>query len=195
MPSHAEIFDNIYRNDLWRCGSGSGSREELTRDYRTFLQNFMRENRIASVVDLGCGDWQFSRHMDWTGIDYTGVDVSSVVLAATKAFSREGVRFLHANAVTDPLPAADLLIAKDVLQHWSNADILAFLPRLQNYRVALFTNGFPRHALAYVNCDMPTCFQYRPIDLSRPPFSLPGQWVFSFQAGDPKMVFRWSRVG
>ena len=114
MPSHAEIFDSVYRNDLWRGGSGSGSREEVTRGYRNFLQNFMREHHIASVVDLGCGDWQFSRHMDWTGIDYTGVDVSSVVLKDTKMFSRDGVRFLNANGVTDPLPAADLLIAKDV---------------------------------------------------------------------------------
>ena len=193
MPSHAEIFDNVYRNNLWRGGSGSGSREDLTRGYRTFLQNFMRDQHIASVVDLGCGDWQFSRHVDWTGIDYTGVDVSSVILGATKAFARDGIRFLNANAVSDPLPAADLLIAKDVFQHWSNADILAFLPRLQNYRVALITNGFPRHAMAYVNADMPTSFQYRPVDLSRPPFKLAGQWVYSFEAGDPKMVFQWSR--
>ena len=194
MPSHADIFDNVYRNDLWRGGSGSGSREDLTRDYRTFLQNFMRGNRIASVVDLGCGDWQFSRHIDWTGIDYSGVDVSSVVLGATKTFSREGVRFLHANAVTDPLPAADLLIVKDVLQHWSNADILAFLPQLQNYRVALITHGFPRQALAYVNCDMPTGFHYRPVDPGKPPFNVKGQFVFKFHAGDPKLIFQWTRM-
>jgi hypothetical protein len=81
-----------------------------------------------------------------------------------------------------------------VLQHWSNADILAFLPQLQNYWVALITNGFPEHALAYVNHDMPTGFQYRPIDPSKPPSNLLGQWVFSFQAGDPKLVFQWSRT-
>lgn len=194
MPSHLDIFDNIYRNDLWRGGSGSGSREEMTRDYRAFLQKFLSDNRIASVVDLGCGDWQFSRHMDWMGIDYTGVDVSSVVLEATRNYSRDGVRFLHANAVTDALPAADLLIVKDVFQHWSNADILAFLPQLQNYRTALITNGFPEQAMTLVNRDMPAGFQYWPIDLTRPPFSLAGQWVFSFRAGDPKLVFQWSRA-
>ena len=147
MPSHAEIFDDIYRNNLWHGGSGSGSREEMTREYRAFLRTFVHDNQIASVVDLGCGDWQIARHLDWTGIDYTGVDVSSVVLNDTKSFAREGVRFLHANAVTDPLPAADLLIVKDVLQHWSNADILAFLPRLQNYRLALITNWISRTPL------------------------------------------------
>jgi SAM-dependent methyltransferase len=194
MPSHAEIFDDIYRNNLWHGGSGSGSREEMTREYRAFLRTFVHDNQIASVVDLGCGDWQIARHLDWTGIDYTGVDVSSVVLNDTKSFAREGVRFLHANAVTDPLPAADLLIVKDVLQHWSNADILAFLPRLQNYRLALITNGFPEHAAAYVNHDMPAGFHYRPVDPTRSPFNLAGRWVFSFHAGEPKLVFQWSRT-
>jgi SAM-dependent methyltransferase len=141
MPSHAEIFDDIYRSDAWSGGSGMGSREELTRDYRTFLQYFLNDNHIKSVVDLGCGDWQFSRHMDWTGIDYTGLDVSTLALERAQAFARPGIRFAQVNAVTDPLPAAEILIVKDVLQHWSNADIQAFLPQLRNYRGALITNG------------------------------------------------------
>jgi hypothetical protein len=34
MSSHGEIFDDVYRNDLWKGGSGTGSREDLTRNYR-----------------------------------------------------------------------------------------------------------------------------------------------------------------
>jgi SAM-dependent methyltransferase len=194
MSSHGEIFDGIYRGDLWQGGSGAGSREDATRDYRAFLQDFMRRETITSVVDLGCGDWQFSRHMDWRGIDYTGMDVSQVVLEATRNFAAPGIRFEQANAVTDALPAADLLIAKDVLQHWSNADILAFLPKLKKYRVALITGSFPQYALGHVNRDMPAGANFLPIDPGKPPFNLPGGFVFSFTAGDPKQVFAWSRA-
>lgn len=194
MPSHAEIFDDIYRSDAWSGGSGMGSREELTRDYRTFLQYFLNDNHIKSVVDLGCGDWQFSRHMDWTGIDYTGLDVSALALERAQAFARPGIRFAQVNAVTDPLPAAEILIVKDVLQHWSNADIQAFLPQLRNYRGALITNGFPPHAMGHVNVDMPTSANFRPVDLSAPPFNLPGKYVFAFQAEEPKRVFLWARA-
>jgi SAM-dependent methyltransferase len=194
MSSHGEIFDNVYRKDLWKGGSGAGSREELTRDYRAMLQQFIARHAIASVVDLGCGDWQFSRHMDWHGVDYTGVDASAVVLENTRKFSRPGVRFLHADATRDPLPPADLLLAKDVLQHWSNADIMALLPQLANYKYALITGSFPQAALAYVNYDMPAGANFRPVDLGKPPFNLPGGFVLSFAAGDPKLVFLWTRM-
>jgi SAM-dependent methyltransferase len=193
MPTHGEIFDFIYRNDVWKGGSGTGSREDVTRDYREFLQQFIQAARITSVVDLGCGDWQFSRHVDWSGIDYTGVDASAVVLENTGKFARPGVRFLHADGMTDALPAADLLIVKDVLQHWSNADIQAFLPQLQNYKGALITNGFPPGGEGFVNSEIRTGANYRPVDLPRPPFNLPGRYVFDFQADEPKRVFLWRR--
>lgn len=194
MSSHGEIFDDVYRRDLWQGGSGAGSREDLTRDYRALLQQFLARNAIASVVDIGCGDWQFSRHIDWSGIDYTGIDVSAVVLENSARYAREGVRFLHADATSDTLPPADLLVAKDVLQHWSNADILAFLPKLANYKSALITGSFPQYALGHVNRDMPAGANFRPIDPGKPPFNLPGGFIQSFTAGDPKLVFLWTRA-
>ena len=194
MSSHGEIFDDVYRRDLWKGGSGTGSREELTRGYRAMLQQFISHNTIASVVDVGCGDWQFSRHMDWSGVDYTGIDASDVVLENTRNFSRDGVRFVHADATRDALPSADLLLAKDVLQHWSNADITAFLPQLQKFRHALITGSFPHYAQAYVNRDMPAGANFRPVDPAKPPFNLPGGFVQSFTAGDPKLVFLWTRA-
>jgi SAM-dependent methyltransferase len=194
MPTHGEIFDTIYREDIWEGGSGPGSREDVTRAYRAFLQNFMRINRVASVVDLGCGDWQTARHMDWTGIDYVGVDTSALVLKSTQQFARPGVGFLHANAVVHSLPPADLLIAKDVLQHWPNADILAFLPQLAKYRFALVTNGFAPAAVARLNADIKTG-DCRALNPGRPPFNLPGCFVFGFQADEPKWVFLWLRDG
>lgn len=189
--SRAEIFDQIYRDQLWGQGSGGGSREEVTRAWRVYLQSFLSANRIASVLDMGCGDWQIARHMDWSGIDYLGVDVSALVLKTTRQFARPGVRFLQADGVSDDLPAADLLIAKDVLQHWSNDDILAFLPRLKNYRAALIVNGFPHTMMGRINENIATGPYHRPVDLSRPPFNLKGWFVFGFHTEEPKYVFLW----
>src|SRR5207247_1482511 len=39
---HASVFDQIYRNNVWKMGSGFGSTEESTREYRWFLQNFLK---------------------------------------------------------------------------------------------------------------------------------------------------------
>jgi hypothetical protein len=104
------------------------------------------------------------------------------------------VRFVHADATCDALPSADLLLAKDVLQHWSNADITAFLPQLQKFRYALITGSFPQYALGHVNRDMPAGANFRPVDPGKPPFGLPGAFILSFVAGDLKLVFLWTRA-
>jgi len=188
---HAQIFDNIYIANEWATGSGEGSREEVTRDYREFLQKFMRDYRIKSVVDLGCGDWQFSRHIDWNGIKYTGVDVSKIVLKTSKKFAAANIKFLHADVMRNRLPSADLLLAKDVLQHWSLEDIHQFIPKLKKYRYALITNGFPESILPLTNAQKPTGGNHRPIDLGIAPFHLRGEYIFSFEADELKKAFLW----
>ena len=95
--------------------------------------------------------------------------------------------------MTDTLPTADLLIVKDVPQHWSNADIQAFLPRLQNYKGALITNSFPPGAENSINGEMRAGANYRPVDLLRAPLNLPGRYVFDFMYDEPKKVFFWRR--
>ena len=192
--SHAEVFNDIYRNNVWRGGSGTGSTLESARPYMVFLRNFLTANRIKSVVDLGCGDWQFAQHFDWTGVDYTGVDVSSVVLEHTRQFARPGIRFVEADARNGELPAADLLIAKDVLQHWCNGDVLHFLPVLQRFRFALVTNGFPPWLKTRVNAEIAPG-DVRPVDLSAAPFGISGAYVFWYQADEPKYVFLWQNPG
>lgn len=188
--AHADIFNAIYTNNVWGKGSGEGSAEELTREYRKFLHNFLRANHIRSVVDLGCGDWQFSRHMDWSGIEYCGIDVSSVVLQATRTFSAPNIRFQEMNGIEGDLPSADLLICKDVVQHWSNADVQKLFPKLNGFRLALITNAF--HPAITENQDIATG-DFRPLNLLARPFDIKGSYIYCFMAGEPKGVFLWSR--
>ena len=60
-------FTNIYEKELWGRGkgSGAGSRPKFNAPYISFLENFLRDNNIKSVIDFGCGDWQFSQYIDW----------------------------------------------------------------------------------------------------------------------------------
>ena len=43
------------------------------------LADFMHNNAVTSVVDVGCGDWQFSGVMDESGIRYQRFDVVDTV--------------------------------------------------------------------------------------------------------------------
>ena len=52
--------------------------------YRGWLSEFIRANPFASIVDVGCGDWQMSAAIDWTGIKYLGVDLVPNVIAENR---------------------------------------------------------------------------------------------------------------
>jgi len=191
VQDHKEVFNQIYRENRWGFGSGSGSTVENTNQYRWFVQNFIRSNKIRSIVDIGCGDWQFSKLIDWSGINYIGLDVSDVVLENTRIFARPGISFQEANALKDPLPQADLAILKDVIQHWTNAEILEFWPKLQNFKMALITNGLYPGNPQITNMDI-QAGQWRPVDLTIEPFNLKGNYVHWFDGGEPKTIFLWT---
>src|SRR5689334_20558292 len=79
--STRDVFTGIYGRGTWGTNdagvgtSGAGSTLQATAVYRAFLQQFLKDHAIRSVVDAGCGDWEFSQAIDWTGIDYRGFDI------------------------------------------------------------------------------------------------------------------------
>src|SRR5215213_5850070 len=131
-PAMRDRFEQIYATGEWGVGSGEGSYASDNAGYVKFLQQFLKDRKIKSVVDLGCGDWQTSRFVNWSGIQYKGFDLVRPVIERNKAtFGRPGVEFNVFSGLFSDLPPASLLIVKDVLQHWSNEAVSAFLPTLQ----------------------------------------------------------------
>ena len=192
LDDHAKVFDDIYKENKWRVGSGPGSTVENTEPYRDFISTFLKERSITSVLDIGCGDWQFSRLIDWGNVRYSGADVSETALELARKAAPAGYTFMPLNATKDPLPEADLLIMKDVLQHWPNQDIQAFIPKLSTFKYALLTNGFPPNKMKYLNVNIRPGMG-RPVELTAPPFNLPGSYVFDYTGDEPKRVLLGTR--
>jgi 2-polyprenyl-3-methyl-5-hydroxy-6-metoxy-1,4-benzoquinol methylase len=119
-------FNRIYSEGRWgkdaagKGVSGTGSTLEITREYRAYLEAFIKKHGVTSVVDAGCGDWNFSSAIDWSGASYLGVDIASDVIDADRTKYEKGKITFQVGDVTEELPAADLLVSKDVLQHLSN---------------------------------------------------------------------------
>ncbi len=189
--SAEKIFTDFYQAGHWD-ESGfyfSGSQFEITKDYVSFLEDFMAKNQIQSVVDIGCGDWAFSRYIDWSGIQYIGIDIVEFVVERNqKLFARPSVTFIHANALEIELPKADLLVCKDVFQHLSNAEILKLLEKFKGYNHCLITNFVDPVTLSSSNTDI-FCGEIHYIDLSKPPFNVKGQKVLNFVAHLPKQTY------
>lgn len=179
-----EIFTKFYRAGVWGENgfSLSGAEIGVNRGYVAFLQQFMDKNQITTVVDLGCGDWQFSRTIDWSGIQYIGFDVvKDVIERNKKCYEHSTIVFVHADALEIELPEADLLICKDVLQHLPHADIFRLLKQLHKFKHCLITNDIDYLTSSSKNPD--TCRGgYHELDLTKPPFNLPGEKVLTFKA-------------
>lgn len=172
------IFERIYDRNKWLFGSGEGSLTEYTKKYRVFLESFLAKHEIRSVLDFGCGDWQFSKFIHWGDVKYHGVDVVKSVIERNKEKYETGsVKFSLINEDTE-LETADLLIIKDVFQHWNNEKILNFLPQLKKFKYVLITNcgDLPKA----INVEIENG-GFHPLDLSAPPFVLKGKYVFSFR--------------
>lgn len=188
-PDTAKVFDDIYRHAKWGSNtagvgnSGTGSTLPATLLYRTFLQQFLKDNAIHSVVDAGCGDWEFSQAINWTGIDYRGFDIVEAVVAQnTKKYAKPNIHFFAANIIDQDLPAADLLISKHVLQHLPNRDVAKFLTKLSKYKHVLLINGVSRDTMSGSNADI-AAGEYRELDVTRPPFNVPGVKVLTYWDG------------
>lgn len=137
MRTHKEIFTEIYDKNIWG-GSGGGSSPENTVEYRKFLQKFLRDYDIKTVLDYGCGDWGFSHLIDWSGIHYIGYDcVESVIWKNQRKYTDHNIRFISQPKLIE---FADLMIVKDVFQHWANEQITNFLDQYKFFKYILITN-------------------------------------------------------
>ncbi len=190
LESSESVFTNIYKNASWGTNeigegcSGFGSRIENGKEYISFLQSFLTEQAISSVVDVGCGDWGLSKHVHWNGIDYQGYDVVREVIEKNRRlYASQHIHFHHADALFTDLPAADLFICKDMLQHHKNDDILCLLYQIHKYKHCLITNDVHPQTLTSKNNDIPIRGWHRYLDLCKPPFNVAGTKILTYISG------------
>jgi SAM-dependent methyltransferase len=182
-----DTFNRIYAEGTWgrdiagKGTSGTGSTLEITREYRAYVEQFVKKHSVTSVVDAGCGDWSFSRAMDWGNASYLGVDIASNVIAGLRnKHETDRIKF-QVGDITDELPPAELLISKDVLQHLSNELVHKFIRnnlKKGKYKWVILTNdrGSENHDVASGG--------YRAIDLAAPPFEVRGLVDLPIKFGD-----------
>lgn len=171
----ASVFSSIYARTVWGGGSGAGSNIERTTAYVGLVQYLIASRAVRSIVDLGCGDWRFSRYLDLTGVRYLGVDVVPAVIEANNAqFATDDIRFELADVASFELEGLDLVLCKDVLQHLSNTNVLEVCRRLAGGKCWLITNDF--HP---VNDDCRNG-DTRPLDPTAAPFHVPARPVLAF---------------
>jgi hypothetical protein len=106
------------------------------------------------------------------------------------------VRFCQLDLVSDPLPAGDVCLVRQVLQHLSNADIQSFFQRA-DYPWIYLTEGHPVLRTGTVNPDKAAGHEVRfdwrtgrgrGVELDRPPFNLATEEMFRVPAMQHEVI-------
>lgn len=120
-------FTQIYRTNFWQCeetASGPGSTLNSTSTLRTFLPAIIEALEIKSVLDAGCGDINWIRETPLNIDYYIGVDiVPDLIEKNSELYASNWCLFKELDIVKDPLPQADFILCRDVLQHLSFKDV------------------------------------------------------------------------
>jgi hypothetical protein len=113
FKSSADYWDRRYRAG---GNSGSGSYNRLAEFKANFLNKFIAEHQIMSVIEFGSGDGaqlKLARYPKYIGID---VSLKAVEMCRSMFASDTTKVFLQSNSV-DPATVADLALSLDVIYH------------------------------------------------------------------------------
>lgn len=181
----SSIFRSIYRTNAWNgveSLSGPGSGDAATERIAVHIAQLVDDLGVRSVLDAACGDGYWMPDLP----GYIGIDIAPE--AIRRAQSRHPDRQYHVgNVAKMRLPACDLIICRDAIQHLSLRDGMAVVSKL--------VDSGARWMLAStyvesVNDDVPTGFFYSP-NLEAEPFGLPAPERLIFDGYDyaePRLV-------
>ena len=175
------VFQQIHSKQLWGRGesvSGGGSSLVQTARLIRTLPNLFSEFEVRTILDIPCGDWNWMKEVDLSGVDYLGADVVDEIVENNRRYERTGIRFARMNLLDDPLPRVDLILTRDCLVHLTYAEIsAAFRNMVSSGSRLLLTTTFPGRS---PNRDVPTG-RWRPLNLETAPFHLPPPTRYVFE--------------
>lgn len=169
-----ERFARIYQTNLWfdtESRSGTGSSLDATAQLRASLPPLLRRLNARRLLDVPCGDFNWMRHVDLSGIDYIGGDiVESMIEANRERYESSTRKFIRVDLTSGSLPHADVILCRDCFVHFSFANIIAAFRTIKASRAQyLLTTTFLDRQ---VNEDI-VDGDWRPLNLMQSPFLLP----------------------
>lgn len=127
------VHPTIPNANGWGCSesrSGGGSTIASTQNLRNELPKLFSEFSIKSILDIPCGDFNWMKEVDLTGIEYTGSDILEIFVEENTA-KYPMHQFLHLDLTEDPLPKKDLIIVRDCFIHFSYENIFKSLQNIK----------------------------------------------------------------
>jgi len=162
---HSRVFSQIYKQKLWgkddtvRYFSGAGSRPGKARWWIGQIRRHIKQHGCVSMADVGCGDLTIAREImqHAPDIEYVGYEVfEDLVTQHHEQHPHLDIRHVDACDTPELIQSADVLLVKDVLQHWQDDQIVSFMDHVTS-------GGRFKHIIMqndYHELEVPAC-EYR----------------------------------
>jgi SAM-dependent methyltransferase len=173
--SAKEVFTLIHDRNYWNSAesvSGTGSEVGQAAALIEELPALFKSFGITSMLDIPCGDFNWMKEVDLSGVRYIGGDIVEALVEANKERfkQRPELEFRVVDLIADPLPTCDLVMVRYCLVHLSFADIERALGNIRASGAKyLLATTFTEHP---TNTDIVTG-DWRPLNLQRAPLNLP----------------------
>jgi 2-polyprenyl-3-methyl-5-hydroxy-6-metoxy-1,4-benzoquinol methylase len=106
------------RKDAHESLSGPGSHLANTKECVQFISDIIKNYNIKSILDLGCGDWNWFKQIELNSSSYEGWDACDQMISDNQKFyGCSDITFRAKDIVTQNYPHVDLIICRDVLFH------------------------------------------------------------------------------
>jgi hypothetical protein len=186
-PSNENVFSHIYENNMWNSDesrSGPGSELSDTVMIRKALPYIWKKYNIKTFLDVPCGDFNWMKEVDKTGIEYIGGDiVDGIVASNNKLYKTERIEFRKLDITKDAIPKVDMIFCRDCLVHLSFENINKALRNFaQSGCKYLMLTSYP---LTIKNYDIPDG-RFREINLFKAPFNLPKRHLHKVKEKSPR---------
>jgi hypothetical protein len=183
-PDYDVTFQNIYRRNWWgstESVSGCGSEVERTASLRKGLCEWIRNNKIRSLLDAPCGDFNWVEGVvNSTPITYIGGDIVAELIIGNTQKAPSTCQFRTLDILADDLPEVDAWLCRDVLIHFPNSAIQRILDGFANSNIKYLLSTHFEGTADHPDIEYG---KYRPVNLCRHPFNWP-QPVYLIFDGD-----------
>jgi hypothetical protein len=141
----------VYEKNLWGGSesefySGEGSHAPyIVQPYIDSISLFLNSfDQPLTICDLGCGDFNVGKDLVKYTRQYLALDIVPELIAHNQLkFKLENLEFRCVDIAADSLPSADCVIARQVLQHLSNAEVQQVLNKLISFKYIILTEHIP----------------------------------------------------
>jgi len=155
---------------------GGGSWESQSRDARKFIQDKITGIQPREILDLGCGDWNWMRKINFSDSRYLGIDCDDQMIQDNSdKYGSDQIRFEVGDIFSIDLPEVDLVICRDVLFHVRQELTIKLLEKLRSrkrlFLIATSFNNQKKNHEPREYCRIEDWGFYR-INLMEEPFNL-----------------------